>query len=241
MVQHPFMRTKTDLIAAARSLAGDLELDMHWVETGESSGWWAADSPSLRFRIAGRATAALDLLYRYAGEQSQWTVQAVALYGSQGDRRSAESGARAVGELLRVWAEQLEAGVVEVLGAASWRQAEAASTDVMTLVRDLLEDPQAHPGPPMVMCGAALEIALRALADAKQVTTTGVPTLGTLSTALRGHGTLSKQDVKDIEMCAGLRNEAAHGHFDQLTMERAGLLEQQTNLLLDRFTELLDH
>jgi len=40
-------------------------------------------------------------------------------------------------------------------------------------------------------------------------------------------------------MCAGLRNAAAHGDFEGLTLARAGLLEQQTNLLLRRIADLL--
>ena len=57
---------------------------------------------------------------------------------------------------------------------------------------------------------------------------------------LRTDGLLSKQDMKDLEQMAGLRNAAAHGDFDLLSPERAGLLEQQVNLFLRRLAELLE-
>jgi len=63
--------------------------------------------------------------------------------------------------------------------------------------------------------------------------------LSALASRLRQQEVLSKQDVKDVEMCAGLRNAAAHGDFEGLTLARAGLLEQQTNLLLRRIADLL--
>ena len=36
----------------------------------------------------------------------------------------------------------------------------------------------------------------------------------------------------------GLRNLAANGDFDSLSHERAGLMEQQTNILLRRLADL---
>ncbi len=40
-------------------------------------------------------------------------------------------------------------------------------------------------------------------------------------------------------MCARPRNAAAHGEFESLTLEHAGLMEQHTNLLLRRVADLL--
>lgn len=39
---------------------------------------------------------------------------------------------------------------------------------------------------------------------------------------------------------SGVRNAAAHGRFDELSRERAGLLEQQVNLFLRRLADLLE-
>ncbi|MFF1872343.1 hypothetical protein [Kitasatospora herbaricolor] len=49
---------------------------------------------------------------------------------------------------------------------------------------------------------------------------------------------ITKQDMKDLDQCAGIRNMAAHGGFEDLSRERAGLMEQQANLLLRKLAEL---
>jgi hypothetical protein len=58
--------------------------------------------------------------------------------------------------------------------------------------------------------------------------------------ALREKELISKQEMKDIEQMAGLRNDAAHGDFGDLSRERAGLMEQQVNLFLGRLAERFD-
>jgi uncharacterized protein YutE (UPF0331/DUF86 family) len=55
---------------------------------------------------------------------------------------------------------------------------------------------------------------------------------------LRKRELISKQDMKDVEQMAGLRNTAAHGEFDDLSFERAGLMEQQVNVFLRRLAVL---
>jgi hypothetical protein len=39
---------------------------------------------------------------------------------------------------------------------------------------------------------------------------------------------------------AGVRNEANHGRFDELTRARSGLLEQQVNMFLGRLAGILE-
>jgi hypothetical protein len=51
---------------------------------------------------------------------------------------------------------------------------------------------------------------------------------------------LSTQNVKDVEQMAGVRNSAAHGQFDELSRERAGLMEQQVNFFLARLSKVLE-
>lgn len=232
------MLSKTEVIAVARNLAVELELDMVWIERQLGQGYWLATSRQKVSLITARATAALDLLRQYSGAGTYWTLRAVAVYDSKGDSQSTESGARAVADLLTLWCIQLEAGAVELAGEVVRRDLEGVSTDVMSIVRRLLEDPQSHPAPPMVMCGAALEIALRAVASANDVLPDGPTSMSALTAALRRAEMLTKQDVKDLDMLGGLRNQAAHGHFDDLSLERAGLMEQHSNLMLRRLAEL---
>lgn len=112
------------------------------------------------------------------------------------------------------------------------------STDIMSQVRRLLEDRKTHPAASIVLCGAALEIALRAVAEAADLALAGRPSMTGYGRLLRSSELITAQDMKDLEQCAGLRNVAAHGEFDTLSLERAGLMEQQTNLLLRRLADL---
>ncbi len=171
--------------------------------------------------------------------QSFWCRQATQLYDNHGTNQSVESGVHAIGDLLRAWCEQVEAGIVEVVGSRAWSELGVASTDVMAQVRRLIEDGDATPAAPMVLCGAALEMALRALVQARSINMNNLrPSLNGYTQALYAAHLLTKQDVKDLQMLAGLRNEAAHGHFDDLTMERAKMMEQQTNWMLRRLSDL---
>ncbi|MFE0529822.1 hypothetical protein ACFW0V_19700 [Micromonospora parva] len=231
------MRKVNDVLEYARALASDLESDMAW-ESGDFGGYWAAFNFTLKPRIEARGTAALEFFRQYAGSESFWTERALSIYQDKVEHQSMESGVRALSDLLRTWADQVEAGVVEVAGSRSWAEFGVASTDLMSQVRRLLEDRNAHPAAAIVLCGAALEIALRAIVEERNIECDERPTLSVLTRVLRRAQVITAQDVKDLDQCAGLRNLAAHGDFESLSPERAGLMEQQTNILLRRLADL---
>lgn len=234
------MRRKEDVLVYARTLANDLEKDMHWVqnEHARARGYWEASDAASYSRITARAASALEFFRQYAGPDSFWTERANSTYISKGDNQSTETGTRSLGDLLRAWADQVDADVVEIAGSQAWTEVGIVSTDIMTQVRRLLEDKKTHPAAAIVLCGAALEISLRALADARSLTIPPRPTMNSLTTLLRQAQVITVQDVKDLEQCGGVRNLAAHGEFDDLNSARAGLMEQMTNLLLRRLAEL---
>lgn len=64
------------------------------------------------------------------------------------------------------------------------------------------------------------------------VTVKGQPGINTYASALAKADHLTKQNAKDITSWAGIRNDAAHGDFDALSRERAGLMIQGVNLFL---------
>jgi hypothetical protein len=228
------------VLCYARLQADNLEKDMRW-QTGEfgGGGWWTADEDK-KTEIHARAVAALEFLRQYAGSDSHWCQRAFGMYESKGDNVSMEAGARHVGALLRAWADQVEAGITEVIGARAWAEVGTVSTDMMTQVRRLVEDRESHPAAAIILCGAALETSLRATVHAKNLVLPEKqrPSLNAYSQLLRSEGLFSAQDVKDCDQCGGLRNLAAHGHFEDLSRERAGLMEQQTNLLLRRLSDI---
>lgn len=230
-----------DIVAYARGLADALRKDMCWNRNEGYNGYWTSINESQIFELSARAFSALELLRQYAGSDSFWTLRAATLYDNHGHNKSIESGIYAIGDLLTAWVEQVEAGVVDLLGAQARDEVAVVSTDLMGQVRQLLERKDTHPSASIVLCGAALESALRSVVEAKEVSLTDGerPGLATLTTALRKAELISKQDVKELQQLAGLRNAAAHGQFDDLSRERAGLMEQQVNIWLRRIADLL--
>ena len=94
------------------------------------------------------------------------------------------------------------------------RERAVASTDIMEQVRALAADRTVHPAAPIVLAGAALEIALRSAVDELQLTLAGRPSISAYAQVVRREGVLSAQDLKDVEQMGGMRNSAAHGEFE---------------------------
>jgi hypothetical protein len=234
------MLSATDLIAWARKHAQELTLDMT-TGRGEFTGtpfWIAADDPDAEPRIRARAVQALDFLQRYSGADSQWMTQGRAIWDQQGQELA--NKARPLGNVLRAWADQVEAGLVTVPQTEAQGVRAVASTDLMEQVRMLNEDKDVNPAAPIVLAGAALEIALRSALVELGLELPAKHSINAFTTRLRSARVLSVQDVKDVEQVSGLRNSAAHGDFEALSRERAGLMEQQVNILLRRLSEIIE-
>ena len=148
-----------------------------------------------------------------------------------------ESGARAIGGVISEWISAVRSGqaqprLVESLGARA-----VASTDLLEQVRALNSDKNVIPAAPIVLAGAALEIALRSAVEELSLTAPNKPSISAYAKVLRSSDVLTKQDMKDVEQMAGLRNQAAHGEHEELSPERSGLMEQQVNLFLRKLAQ----
>lgn len=139
--------------------------------------------------------------------------------------------------LLEQWVSYIEDGMG---GRPYQSQARIeAANDIMGQVQRLLSDRDVHPAAPVVLAGAALEEALRAMVLATpDLVIEGKPSISTFAAGLRKAGRLSRGNEKDITAWADQRNDAAHGHFDDLSRERAYLMADGINLFL-RQTGLL--
>ncbi|MDB4898124.1 MAG: hypothetical protein JWN15_4386 [Firmicutes bacterium] len=237
------MPTSTELVSWARDHAIQLEADMtlHPKDSVYGYGaYWGAAGGSLdaESKIRSRAIAALAFLERYAGKDSLWATKAHHVFDK--GTHSMETGARALGDVLRAWADQVEAGIVTVPQAEAQGVRVVASTDLMEQVRKLNEDKDVTPAAPIMLAGAALEIALRSAVEELGQELPAKHSISAYSGSLRAAGLLSVQDVKDVEQMGGMRNQAAHGEFEVLSRERAGLMEQQVNQFLRRLAELIE-
>jgi hypothetical protein len=209
---------------------------MQWYRGGGYE-YWEPNNPEAADKISARAITALDFLERFAGHDSQWAVKGYEVY--EKNSKSRASGARALGDVLDAWAKEVEDGfvvprLVEAQGARA-----VASTDLMEQVRILNEDGSVAPAAPIVLAGAALEIALRSAAEELGLEITERPGINAYAGRLRADGLLSPQDVKNVTQMAGMRNAAAHGEFEELDRKRSGLMEQQVNMFLERLDGLM--
>lgn len=233
------MPTTAELVTWAREHAIRLEADMHYEQTDSGDGWWwTVNKPTDEPKIQARAFKALDFLERLAGEGSLWATKAHEVFDK--NDHSMETGARALGDVLRAWADQVEAGIVRIPQAHADSARTVASTDLMEQVRKLNEDKDVSPAAPIVLAGAALEMALRSAVEELDLELSGKPSISVYSGCLRTAGVLSRQDVKDLEQMGGMRNSAAHGELPTLSTERAGLMEQQVNHFLRRLADLIE-
>lgn len=237
MPWHAAVVEKEQLLEYAQKLAARLREGMYW-EENDNNGYWEVVDKSQLFSLIATATEAREFLRLYAGLDSQWSMQAEQLYNNHGERQSRAAGIRAIGDLVEAWCRQVHDGVIEIVGERALNEIAGTRTDLMGQVRQLLEDKEIHPAAPIVLCGAALEIALRALADAKNISYPERPGITALTTLLRTNRLITVQDVKELESCGGLRNQAAHGKFETLDATRAGLMEQMTIILLRRLAEI---
>lgn len=229
------------IVAHAEKLANALELDMRWMEPepGYRGHWAASDGQKLTL-IRARANRAIAFLQQHTGEQSEWTMSARVVLQSNGENQSMESGARGVAEILREWIDEVRQGFAAPRLADALGGRTLASTDLMDQVRMLNADSAVHPAAPIVLAGAALELTLRSAVEALQIGVPAEPSLHAYAVLLRSAGVLNKQDMKDVTQIGGVRNSSAHGSFEEISRERAGLLEQQVNLLLASLPDKLD-
>lgn len=233
------MKTEEELIERAKVLAEEIEADLKFSPTDRQGygGYWVAVDEGRRSSILANATTALEFLSTYAGRSSEWYERARLAYDSSGGGKSLESGVHAMAEILQRWAVNVESGIATVRGESVSSARAIATIEVMEQVRLLNEDKGVHPAAPIVLAGAALETALRGAVAEAELDIVGVPSISAYATALRAADLISKQEMKDVTQMAGLRNSAAHGNFNELSTERAGLMEQHVNFFLSRLSE----
>ena len=232
------METIEQLLEWAEGHVQDLTQEMRWVPRNAGFGdYWQATDPQAQGRIRARATAALAFLERFTGTGSRWSENAHDVFKSNGENQSMESGARAVGDVLAEWTRMVSSGQVKPRLVESFTTRAVSSTDLLEQVRALNADKSVIPAAPIVLAGAALEVALRSAIEELRFTVAGRGSIGAYAQELRRANVLNRQDIKEVENMAGLRNDAAHGEHDLLSRQRAGLMEQQLNLFLIRLDE----
>ena len=111
--------------------------------------------------------------------------------------------------------------------------------DFLEQAQNLLNENSIHPASPTIVIGAALEEFLRTWLEEEGEDFTGKPKgINIYTNLLKSKDLIDKQDVKDLTAWAGLRNEAAHGHFDSVNDRlRIKIMLEGVNLFIRKYSK----
>ena len=132
---------------------------------------------------------------------------------------------------LEEWAAYRESGVGNEKPFEVQLRIEAA-TDILEQVQLLLGESGVHVAAPVVLAGAALEEFLRSMFEESGGPLVGKPGIASYADALRKSDLITRGEVKDITAWADQRNQAAHGHFDDLSRDRTLIMVDGINLFI---------
>ncbi len=183
-----------------------------------------------RHGLRGAKAEACEFLRTYAGQTSSFYEEAKATKGDPG------YVGHAIASILESFARYVEEGLQEDIPPLRRAQLDVVS-DFLDQANSILEDAKFHPAAACILIGASLEEFLR-----NWIETDGIrignrkPSILTYATLLREANLISKQDIKDITGWGGLRNHAAHGHWDDVSdPQRIGLMLEGVNLFMRKY------
>ncbi|TDX09726.1 hypothetical protein [Flavobacterium sp. S87F.05.LMB.W.Kidney.N] len=112
-------------------------------------------------------------------------------------------------------------------------------SDYLEQAESLLNDKGVHPAAAAVLIGASLEEFLRNwLEDLEFDISTIKNSLDAYTQELKKLNKISKQDLKDITSWGGTRNDAAHGHWENVNdRQRIKLMLEGVNLFMRKYSE----
>ncbi|SHF41218.1 hypothetical protein SAMN05444483_1019 [Salegentibacter echinorum] len=139
--------------------------------------------------------------------------------------------------ILRSFVEYVENGLLRNLSLEREIQIETVS-DYLSQAETLLNDKNVHPVAPAVLIGASLEEFLRNWLEDEETDLSQIKlSLDSYTKELRKHNLISKQDVKDITSWGGTRNDAAHGHWENVSdRNRIKLMLEGVNLFMRKYS-----
>jgi hypothetical protein len=180
---------------------------------------------------AGPKAEVSEFLRTYGGPKNSFHAQAASVT-SHLDRPQFEM----LQSILRSFRDYVEAGLNTEVGPERRAQLDVVS-DLLEQAHRVLESREVHPAAPAMLIGATLEEFLRTWAESLNLTIgTRKPGIQAYSDVLRDGEHISKQDAKDILVWAGLRNDAAHGNWEQVQDKaRIQLMLEGVNLFMRKY------
>ena len=180
-------------------------------------------------KIHGVLARAKEFIRVHIGDESEFYTSILFLDEKNPDRQAFIS-------ILRSFQEYIEDGFS--IDFTPLQKAEQnVVSDFLDQARVLLQDKKVHPAAACVLIGATLEEFLRNWVERESIKLgPRKPGIANFSQLLSNKKLITKQDSKDILAWSGLRNEAAHGNWDQISdRERAKIMLEGVNLFLRKY------
>ena len=130
----------------------------------------------------------------------------------------------------------IEAGLLAEVSPTRRVQLDVVS-DFLEQAQLLLGSKGVHPAAPIVIVGATLEEFLRTwIGETELALGQRKPSIDSYAQVLFAENLITKQDVKDLTAWAGLRNQAAHGEWEEVSdKQRAHIMLEGVNLFMRRY------
>lgn len=182
--------------------------------------------------LLGGFAQAKEFLLTFGGEKNQFYValNAIPWY----DIKSYKPD---VIEILNSYKEYINKGIMRGISLEREIQIETVS-DFLEQANSLLNDKKVHPAAATVIIGASLEEFLRNWLEQENCDFSKFSnTIDGFAKELRRLEKINKQDLKDITSWAGTRNDAAHGHWENVEDRlRIRLMLEGVNLFIRKYT-----
>lgn len=179
----------------------------------------------------GVFSQACEFLRTYAGSKSSFyeSAEKISNYGYN-------LRATYIAAILLSFGQYLESGLKEEIPPERRAQLDIVS-DLLDQANKLLQESAVHGAAPAVLIGATLEEFLRTWVEKEGLSLGNMkPSLDAYAKILREENLIDKQDLKDITAWAGIRNDAAHGHWEKVeSKEKISLMLQGINLFMRKY------
>ena len=143
-----------------------------------------------------------------------------------------------VKQILEAFIRYVESGLLQGTSIQRKTQIDVVS-DFLYQANTLLDSKEVHAAVPTVIIGAALEEFLRNWIEEVGLELKGQkPSLDSYKNVLRDAQLITKQDAKDITAWGGLRNQAAHGEWEEVEdKNRISIMLEGVNLFMRKYSE----
>jgi Glu-tRNA(Gln) amidotransferase subunit E-like FAD-binding protein len=180
----------------------------------------------------GGLSQATEFLRIYAGEDSSFYKT---LFEVQ-PRSSDAFKSVYVNQVLTSFSQFVQNGLLRSISLEREIQIDTVS-DYLEQADSLLKDKNVHAAAVAVIIGASLEEFLRNWLEEERVDFSKIKNnLDSYSKELRKLNLISKQDLKDIISWGGTRNDAAHGHWENVAdKNRIKLMLDGVNLFMRKY------